>query len=361
MFIGSAVVIAALAFVVGTWVSTPESLAISAADTIVPVYVSAEQREVGNFSTTQGAIVPGKTLEVRASTPAGSVRPVVTAVNYSVGSEVVSGSSLASVSDRPLIVLMTPIPLQRDLYFGDIGNDVSRLQDALRVAGVLTTASTGVMNRETLAAIRSVYEPTGASAPGGTGTNTYLRLEEIVAIPVKSATVISISTVGDILADSPVATVQTSPNTLVAHASVLQIESLVVGSTVTVDSSAHKGSGTIVGTGPFSATGTTTDTGAGYDIYVDLPAEDLAKFNVNDLATVTVAHDVRDSLAIPLIAIRQDDSGSYVMVDGETTSAGTDTNPGDMRIPITVTQQSGGWAAIEPTDGISPSTRIRAN
>jgi hypothetical protein len=82
------------------------------------------------------------------------------------GEEVVAGSWLVAVNDRPVLVLPGPFPLYRDLAFGAQGADVEVVQEGLRVAGLAVPArEQGTFGVQTQRAVAQLYERAGFSPP----------------------------------------------------------------------------------------------------------------------------------------------------------------------------------------------------
>ncbi|BCW50877.1 hypothetical protein [Arthrobacter sp. StoSoilB13] len=91
------------------------------------------------------------------------------------------------------------------------------------------------------------------------------------------------------------------------------------------------------------------------DIIASIP-EDPNKPKPGQPVSINVKEPVQETLAVPLTAIKQDDTGTYVMVP----SSKKDTGEGASveRIDVTVTGQRDGWAALAETSDLEPGTAV---
>ncbi|XBB65846.1 peptidoglycan-binding domain-containing protein [Nocardioides sp. WV_118_6] len=89
---------------------------------------------------------------------------VLTSLDLRPAQRIIAGQQVASVNDRPVLVLPGRIPLWRDLVEGDRGADVARVQQALEIAGHPVADVSGVYGPSTVRAIESLYEEVGSTA-----------------------------------------------------------------------------------------------------------------------------------------------------------------------------------------------------
>lgn len=104
-----------------------------------------------------GQVTLGRTLSVSLP-PEG----VLTSIDVKLASSLSPGQQVASINDRPVIVLEGQVPLWRDLSEGDAGRDVERFQRALISAGQTITDPFGEYGPSTAAAVRRLYEAVGS-------------------------------------------------------------------------------------------------------------------------------------------------------------------------------------------------------
>lgn len=154
----------ALAFAVGTLVRSPWDEAVANSEREPVVTAAVQWRTiVTETPTLRGAYSAGNTTDIAGPVVEGG--GVVTAQTVKRGDTVESGTLLGEVSGRPVIALVTPFRLYRDLYPGDSGPDVKALQDALSDLGYYTGVSDGAYGAGTAAAVRAMYERDGYAPP----------------------------------------------------------------------------------------------------------------------------------------------------------------------------------------------------
>lgn len=137
----------------------------AAADTKPPkpsVLTAPVQRKVlAQTVAVRGTVVAAQSLEVVVT----SERPVITAVDKSVGDEVAEGDVLLAVSGRPVVALGGSVPAYRDLRPGLDGPDVRQLQDALVRLGYLRAQyADGTFGAQTKTAVTRLYQDRGFAA-----------------------------------------------------------------------------------------------------------------------------------------------------------------------------------------------------
>jgi multidrug efflux pump subunit AcrA (membrane-fusion protein) len=119
-----------------------------------------------------------------------------------------------------------------------------------------------------------------------------------------------------------------------------------VGAAVTVAAVAdgtRRASGTVAAVGPFSPAPSDDGAPPGYDVTVLLPPEH--PFTDGLEVTVDAADaSVLEGLTVPLVAVREDPDGAYVLVPGD----GDDREP--RRVGVTVTGSADGYAVVTGDD-----------
>lgn len=340
------VIVAAGSFVAGHLLTGTASSVEEANQVTVPVTARVETRSVTESASVQGTVSAGQQLAVTPSAPEGTTAPVVVAVAQSVGSTVTSGSLLGVVSNRPVFLLQSPIPFFRDLSLNDTGADVTALQGALNQGGLSTPVS-GKVTNATLSAVKSMYKRAGFALPGGTSSTT-IDVQEFATMNSASPTVISEASIGETLsAQTPLMTLQLSPDVVTARVNELQHNSFPVGAAVKVSASAgHDGTGKVVAVSGFQATSDAQPI-AGYDIQISFDDPKAAP-SVSSPVVVTAIAAAAPSLAVPLIAVRQDSHGAYVVVK--------ESGKKSRRADVTITARADGWAAV--TGGIEAGQQV---
>lgn len=332
------VLLAAGSFYAGTLVRAPQAALTEAAGVKIPVYARAEDRVVATGLSAQGTVVTGPEQKISGTSITAAGRPVVTSVAKRPGDSVRNRDLLATVADRPLFVLTLRIPLYRDLVKGDTGTDVRSLQDALGVR------RSGTLDDRTLAAFARMYRSNHVTAAVDSGGDTRVVASEIQEISDGDGLpqVTSIAYPGQVLTnDVPLAVLSLGPSRVSFRANVATRELINVGDTVSIGTvKLGKASGTITAIGGYHAGEGTGDPGnTGYDTTVEFTdAAAAQRFAVGTTVTVGPGAEAAPALAVPQLAVRQDNAGSYVLRRSE---SGPDT-----RVTIVVGVQADGWAAV---------------
>ena len=328
---------------------------------VVPVSATVERRAVAEQVVLSGKVVPGAQATLHASPAAGVDRLVVTDVAKEAGSRVVSGELLAVVSGRPLLLLPSSVPLYRDISPSDSGPDVEALQEVLAGFGY-PCATTGTFDRATQQALASWYRAAGFKAPvplpqeetgdaaSKNSPDVMFRWREFVQVPGDSGTVASIAGPGSILAeDGVVARIRIADDSFVARADVVQAESFVVGTPVTVRAGSSVLDTAVVQVSGFLEGDQGKNEVPGKDVTVALPPG-AQGFAAGQSVTMAAGAAVAESLAVPLIAIRQDGGIPYLLIEG---------NGEPRRLEVKVTAQVDGWAAIADVDGLVVGDQVK--
>ncbi|BCW34892.1 hypothetical protein StoSoilA2_09480 [Arthrobacter sp. StoSoilA2] len=343
------------AFLAGGYIKSPQSAALDSINIPVQVTATVERRALASTLVVPGSMTPGTSVGIAASVPSGTERAVITSMLVAVGDTLKPGTIVATVSGRPLIVISTSVPLYRDLKDGDNGQDVSALQKWLQSMGYLPSM-TGVFDKYTQESVAALYRDVDQPAPKSDDKKTMVRWREFVQIPGDEGSVTSIAASGAVLTDNLlVATVQTAPDVVVGRASITQAEALKAGQAVALEASGYNAQGVIQSIGVFDQGNAEKGTLPGMDIIASVP-EDPNKPKPGQPVSINVKEPVQETLAVPLTAIKQDDTGTYVMVP----SSKKDTGEGASveRIDVTVTGQRDGWAALAETSDLEPGTAV---
>ncbi|HEY0187905.1 MAG TPA: ABC transporter ATP-binding protein [Cellulomonas sp.] len=217
---------------------------------------------------------------------------MVTAQRVQVGDEVVPGTVLVEVSDRPLIALPLPFPLFRDLHRGDTGSDVAALEalDTLR-----TEAAPGAPEPVGLSAARTTLAEAQARA------GAWLPAAEVVALE-RGSVVTAVAPVRTTLDDGlPVVSLRSGAPTVTARADLSVAGGFSVGTPVVVSEVGGDGSATGV-VGEVGEVGTfqegTAELAPGYDLRVDLDDGAELPDGTRELLTPAAVRDEGGGLAV---------------------------------------------------------------
>lgn len=159
---------------------------------------------------------------------------VVTERPVSEGGELRAGALLTEISDRPILVLSGEIPLLRDLRLGDRGEDVARLQVALRDAGYRSVDSSGVFGRSTVVALTQLYSDHDYAPPreADGAASVLATTRELVFVPDLPATVVKLPyAVGEVVEGAvalvgtggPIVTVTTAAPSELARGATVEV------------------------------------------------------------------------------------------------------------------------------------------
>ena len=328
------VLLAAVGFILGWFVRSPDASVLELKDSTVPVFAAAEMRSVSGEVRIQGTVVGADPVSILVQPPAGTTRAVVTSITAAAGDELSNGALLGTVSDRPVFVFSVRIPLYRDLSVGTKGSDVASLQAAMGVP------STGTFDTATTRAVRALYAKVGQVPPGGKTTpfvseSEFYTLRADLGVP----TVLSTSTPGTELDGThPLATLGVGTPYVSLRASVVEATDMTDGQAVTIDlADGNSVSGSVSAISAFQATATDGGRPPGRDIRIS--ASDTAKLSPGATVSVLFGEKVPPQLSVPTLAVRSDSSGDYVL---------TKTRGGKLkRVDITVERNADGWSAVK--------------
>lgn len=347
------VLVGAISFAGGMFVRAPQQSALDVVDHQVEVSYAVEERVVAPGFEFPGRVVAGAEHAVVAVV-VGAEHTIVTRQSLGTGDIIKFGALLGEVSGRPQIAIPQSVPLYRDLVDGSTGSDVAALQAALIEMGFEASVTSEVGPR-TLAAVAALYE----------GLEVVMSSREVITwtefVPVPpDAVVTSAAPVGTVLSDdTPLATVKAAADVIVARANVLEADALEVGQVVQVRAGGVAVDSTVIRIGDFSIA--EDGTGSGRDIFVEIPAD----FDVVESKPVTVSSGTGQASgpAVPLVALRQDSSGTYVELQPAGVDPSEDIAEKELpsKVYVIVTAQSEGWAAIEPDEQLSVGTKVRVS
>ncbi|MGH9136114.1 MAG: hypothetical protein ACRD0G_03585 [Acidimicrobiales bacterium] len=152
--------VAAVGWIAGTRVRSPESAAAKAAPPDPsPITAPVERRVLSSRVVTRGDVVPGQSATVTG--PASEDDLVVTAVFADVGDELLEGDRVVEVSGRPVVVLEGAVPAFRAMRPGMRGTDIEQLQAALGRLGCDTADDDGVYAEATKQCVTRLYDALG--------------------------------------------------------------------------------------------------------------------------------------------------------------------------------------------------------
>ncbi|UJP40741.1 peptidoglycan-binding domain-containing protein [Cellulomonas palmilytica] len=395
-----------VAFVVGSQVRSPWEVAVANSHSSPLVTATVEERTlVVAGQDVTGTVTLGRTQDVPAPDGEG-VRAVVTATPVAAGDPVAPGAVLVEVSGRPVIGWELPFPMYRDLRGGAEGPDVRAVQQALLDAGHYSGSVDGEYGPATALAVEALYRAAGAEpheipaeavaaaraadqavadardavssgregddldegATGGRGAQealadarqaaadahtaalTPLPAAETFDLDGADVTLVRVSRVGTVVEPGgPVAQVRSGAASVTARVGVAAADAYTVGAAVSV--SAQVGDATVAATvtavGAFVAEATQDGAPPGYDVTIELP-EDAGFEDGTGVVVQAADGDEAAGLAVPLVAVREDSSGTFVLrlPPGLEDPREQDAD----RVRVTVTTTADGYALVEDTD-----------
>lgn len=361
--------VAGTATVVGRHLRSPAQLAANAAPPAPSLVTAAvERRVLAEPVVLRGKVLPGASVQLFPPNAAVGANSVVTKVPVKSGSVVREGEVLLERSGEPLLVLVLPFRLYRDITAGMKGPDVSEVQKALRRIGYHVSV-TGEFDGQTQQAVKALYSARGYVAPTGEVTtppggpappspvaDPPVRLPQADVVVLDAAThkISAVDVhVGDVLSDPKAALFdldQAAP-TILAVAARDQAGLLRAGQAVTAtdDAAGTQTQATVdsVGTQPV-----TTDGQTGYEVRM--------RFTGNPLSTdgqrlvrlsVQVTAGATPVLAVPVTAVssRADGSTFVTVAEHDTTHD----------VSVTTGQIAGGWVELRDSgDKLAEGTLV---
>lgn len=373
------VVVTVAAFVVGTQVRSPWESAIASSRSTPMVTARAEVRALSSADAPITGTVSLGTEQSVTPLGDGATRQVVTAVNATAGQQLAPGQAVVELSGRPMIALVLPFPLYRDIVGGDEGPDVRAVQQSLTDLGIYHGTVDGVYGRGTARAVEALYKRAHAlhpkaaehAAPDSASTSvddaasaaaaaaaaaaaelaalTPLPVAEVLAVGPGGSTVVSVAPVGTVIGDAaaPVATIRSGSPTVVARVGVDRVEQLSVGASVQVTAvgdAALSVTATVASIGAFVASSTDTGQPPGRDVTFALGSGAAFDNGADVLITESQAAEPVEGLAVPLVAVRKDSVGTYVQ---RLPADGLDEKSAE-RVSVTLVTTGEGFAIVEP-------------
>lgn len=386
LWVGVSLCVAAAALVLAGRIVSPwsEAAANSQAEATATTRV-VQHHFAGRSVSVQGTVSLGARVSLPAPEIGDVARLVVTEAPLGRGDHVRAGQLIAAVSGRPVFGLNLRIPLYRDLAPGDIGPDVASLQESLAALGLYSGSIDGEYGTMTGRAVGLMYEraahtpppavaleptPTadetsnpgsavgdvardpasdGADDPTAEPTSkgaaptlvTPLRMAEIADLPTSGGDVESRVAVGTVVSPGDaLVTLRTGTPHVTARIGVSDKDSFAKGARVAVSLPGIEDGSLESEVSRVSAFQPGNDDGAlpGYDITViiDVPA---ASVTSGAQATIDVgaADGGVDAPALPIVAIREDSGGTYVILDV----------PDRTRVGVELGVQADGYVQLE--------------
>ena len=280
------------------------------------------------------------------ATDAGATQDTSATVTeiVAIGEEVGQGSTLYRADDEPVVSLVAPDPLFRDLDTeADDGADVLALEQGLAALGHgegLTVDST--YDSSTAAAVEAWETDLGRAAPDGVVT-----VGEVVLLAEPATVLGQDAVVGDtVQTGTPVLTLGTESQVVDVAVDATETREWVVGTPVEVAwSDGSVGTGSVVDLGRDEADGTVP-------AVVALAQQDSGRPVGTEVDVVRTTAERPGTLAVPVAAVVFGDDGPAVrLVEGD--AAATD----DVATGVTLGIVSGGW--VEITDGLAEGDQVR--
>lgn len=184
-----------------------------------------------------------------------------------------------------------------------------------------------------------------AAATARLAASTPLPMAEVVRVPASGVTVVDIAAVGTELSGDgvSVAQVRSGEPAVTVRVGASEVGTFTPGVAVAVTGTTDTSrtvAGTVGAVGPFVATPAEGGAPPGYDVTVVLPPEQPFVQGQDVTVTVASAGPALEGLAVPLIAVREDSDGAYVLVEGR------DADQQPRRIAVTVVGSADGYAVV---------------
>jgi hypothetical protein len=268
---------------------------------------------------------------------------------------------VGEVANQPVFAFPSGTPLFRDLTAGETGSDVVAVQRVLIDAGLLVGPTTGTVDTKTQNAFVKLFNNAGYKVPRSASplvdsgprpiwSPPMLPVADTAVLPDGAAPVTAVAQVGQALdADTnPLVTLQTAPASITSQVDAAQSGVFPAGTPVlvTIDGAAPAPSDVV------TVSARSNDGTPGYDLTIALPDGVGAATAVGEPVTITAADQPPAALAVPLLAIRTDNGGTYVQV------AGPDASAPDQRVAVTVTGQANGYAILAASPDLPIGTDV---
>ncbi|MDO4821131.1 MAG: hypothetical protein Q4A03_03705 [Rothia sp. (in: high G+C Gram-positive bacteria)] len=294
----------------------------------IDIWGEAEVRPVNNALSYSGTAHSGATVPLTITPPADAV--LVYSIKHP-GDQVAPGDLIGIVGGEGIYALEGPLPLYRSLTLGDTGHDVQELQRAIAAVGYRTNTD-GTVTDTTLAAVSALLrsELTGIPAEGIDTINP----TNFAVLPAGPRIVATAASVGStISSENPLLTLHTSSAYADFKAPLRDIDTLTTLETLTITSSAGTTQARIDTVGDLE-----TGQDGAYRTIRLLP-DDPSILIPEQTLSITTAGDESPVLAVPISAVRQDGSSTYVITQAEGGS--------QERLTVTLLRTGEGYAAID--------------
>nr|BFF07485.1 hypothetical protein GCM10023233_24540 [Brevibacterium otitidis] len=342
--------------------------------------LTAEHTAVGTFHSGTVEKVPAP----------GDGKKVVTAAKVKPGDRVSSGALLALVSGTPVFAVDIPFPFYREMRSGDSGDDVEALNQLLSSLGYAAGNGRTFTDR-TAAGLTSFYRDRGQTVPkesaeespdeshggsdhdgrpadgaansrshgepGQSGRSVAAHETSVIAVPQHfyrlrsdDTTIASIQGVGAELGDddalaelrsgSPFVKLRVDLAAIDTVKSYQEESKTVALSLHAADDSAGSSlTGAVTGISEFTDAPPDGEEKAGYDVTIAV-RDDIDGVSDDSSVTARFASEAEDdSLVVPLIAVRSDGKGDFLLVlEGDS----------ERRCAVRLGKDAGGVVAIEP-------------
>lgn len=329
LWVGIAFVVVGLAigsFVAGRLTSPPIRDTIEQAQAPIPVDAEVELRVVDSRASYVATVQDPASIETPVTATGVVVRTVLAP-----GQQIAPGALLGVVEGQPLFALPEPLALYRDLNRGDEGDDVLTLQRSLAAAGYVVEPS-GMVGNQTLRAVSSMFRDAGFDPL------EYIPFRQLVPLP-SDVTVTDAAAVGSVVsADHPLFRAQRGAPNITMMIDSVAASDLATGQTMSANIGGVTADVVVTGIGSFVEP--TTESAGGREIVLQ-PADPAIVLDPGTQVTVYGPGESEEVLAVPLVAVRQDNDGTYVL--RETTVDGKKVHT---RASVEVLRSGAGWAAI---------------
>lgn len=317
-------------FVLGRTTAPPTRAAIEDAQEPISVYADVEIRVVDSRQSFTGTVQPGTVYELKL--PAGA-SGVVVRQSVGVGDSVAGGTLLAVVSGLPYFALQAPLPLYRELSRGDTGDDVMALQNALNAAG-LDAGTSGRVDARMLAAAARLYRNAGFEFD----TRGPIPYQQLIAIDGSRVVVAAVPVGGDVGGDASLVTVQLSDPFVSFVVDPVAAADIEMGDVFAVADGDSEIAMAVKSIGAYVPPGDGSEGGQTIQLVAETPP--AKGLTIGRLMTVRGDGVDEPALAVPVVAVRDDGEGPYVLRHAE----GKEEE--DQRVPIAILRNGNGWAAI---------------
>lgn len=352
LFVAVAVASAGLGFAGNVLIKSPADVAAAKAPPKLTV-LTAEVK-LGPITDTlvmAGNVALGNSIGLTPKPPLAGLEPVVTKTPVPLGANFSPGAMVIEISDRPVFVLPSAIPMLRDLSPGMSGEDVDRFQQALRATGVAIADKAGYFGGSTTAALKRMYRDAGYAAPdvggGVLATQSEIQLipmgdgGHVVALPFRPGSAVSGAAI----------TVSTLPPQVSATVNPADAARLTPGTAVSVaiEGKPYDGSISTVGAPAQDATNGGFSAPVSIALTTDVPTEAIG---VTAQASVNLNRDAAPGLKVPLSAVYSTSGGgtAVVLVEGRK----------HKELAVTVAARGDGFAQIiDGSHTIAEGDRVR--